>query len=78
MAAAAALGVTAYAGTPDYLATLLETADAQSLALKITRAAVSGGALFPSMREAYAALDVDARSRVDALLDGTGCEVLFA
>ena len=30
------------------------------------------------LRESYAALDDDARSRVDALLDGTGCEALFA
>ncbi|MBT8457978.1 MAG: AMP-binding protein [Alphaproteobacteria bacterium] len=48
------LGVTAYAGTPDYLKTLLEAADAADLPLQITRAAVSGGALFPSLRQAYA------------------------
>jgi len=48
------LGVTAYAGTPDYLKTLLEAADAADLPLQIIRAAVSGGALFPSLRQAYA------------------------
>ncbi len=29
------------------------------------------------LREAYAALDADARSKVDKTLDGTGCEALF-
>ncbi|MEO0752964.1 MAG: phenylacetate--CoA ligase family protein, partial [Pseudomonadota bacterium] len=48
------LGVTAYAGTPDYLNVILEKADEMGLALKITKAAVSGGALFPSLRQAYA------------------------
>ncbi|MBJ3764103.1 AMP-binding protein [Maribius pontilimi] len=52
--AAAQLGVTAYAGTPDYLKVILEKADELGLALGITRAAVSGGALFPSLRESYA------------------------
>ena len=48
------IGVTAYAGTPDYLKVILDQADAAGLALKITKAAVSGGALFPAMRAAYA------------------------
>ncbi|MEO1454816.1 MAG: AMP-binding protein [Pseudomonadota bacterium] len=48
------LGVTAYAGTPDYLKTLLEAADAAGLPLKISKAAVSGGALFPALRRFYA------------------------
>ncbi|WP_417743448.1 phenylacetate--CoA ligase family protein [Salipiger sp.] len=48
------LGVTAYAGTPDYLKLILEKADAMGLELGITRAAVSGGALFPSLRAWYA------------------------
>ncbi len=52
--AAAHLGVTAYAGTPDFLKTIIEKADALGLALAITRAAVSGGALFPSLRDWYA------------------------
>ena len=52
--AAADLGVTAYAGTPDYLKVILDKADALGLTLSITRAAVSGGALFPSLRQDYA------------------------
>ena len=48
------LGVTAYAGTPDYLKLILEKADTLGLELNITRAAVSGGALFPSLRAWYA------------------------
>ncbi len=48
------LGVTAYAGTPDYLKTILDKADALGLKLKITKAAVGGGALFPSLRQEYA------------------------
>ncbi len=52
--AAARLGVTAYAGTPDFLKVILEKADALGLDLSITRAAVSGGALFPSLRDFYA------------------------
>ncbi|SHJ55830.1 phenylacetate-CoA ligase [Palleronia salina] len=52
--AAAQMGVTTYAGTPDYLKVLLDKADALGLHLGIDKAAVSGGALFPSLREAYA------------------------
>ncbi|MBK1634332.1 phenylacetate--CoA ligase family protein [Rhodovulum adriaticum] len=49
------IGVTAYAGTPDYLKIILDKADALGLDLsRITRAAVSGGALFPSLRQEYA------------------------
>ena len=48
------VGVTAYAGTPDYLKVILDKADEMGLAPKITRAAVGGGALFPSLRAAYA------------------------
>ena len=48
------VGVTAYAGTPDYLKVILDKADALGLSLKITRAAVGGGALFPSLRAEYA------------------------
>ncbi len=48
------VGVTAYAGTPDYLKLILEKADEMGLPLKITRAAVGGGALFPSLRQYYA------------------------
>ena len=54
VAAAATLGVTAYAGTPDYLKVILESADASGTDLsKITRAAVGGGPLFPSLRDWY-------------------------
>ncbi|WP_172300045.1 phenylacetate--CoA ligase family protein [Pseudoruegeria sp. HB172150] len=48
------LGVTAYAGTPDYLKAIIDKADEIGLELKIARAAVSGGALFPSLRQGYA------------------------
>ncbi|MEL6433220.1 MAG: phenylacetate--CoA ligase family protein [Pseudomonadota bacterium] len=48
------IGVTAYAGTPDYLNVILEKAIELGLALSITKAAVSGGALFPSLRQGYA------------------------
>ncbi|MEM7241482.1 MAG: AMP-binding protein [Pseudomonadota bacterium] len=52
--AAADLGVTVYAGTPDYLKVILEAADAASLDLsKIKAAAVSGGPLFPQLRDYY-------------------------
>ena len=44
-----------YTGTPDYLKVLLDRADALGLdASSITRALVSGGALFASLRQAYA------------------------
>ncbi len=48
------VGSTAYAGTPDYLKVILDRADEMGVALKITRAAVGGGALFPSLRQDYA------------------------
>ncbi|MDA7425812.1 phenylacetate--CoA ligase family protein [Thalassococcus lentus] len=48
------IGITAYAGTPDYLKVILEKADEMGLKLGITRAAVGGGALFPSLRDWYA------------------------
>ena len=51
--AAKAAGVTAYAGTPDYLKSILEKADDLDVPLQITKAAVSGGALFPSLRSYY-------------------------
>lgn len=52
--AAADIGVTAYAGTPDYLKVILDRADEQGIALTITKAVVGGGALFPSLRQEYA------------------------
>ena len=48
------IGVTAYAGTPDYLKIILDKADEMGLSLGITKAAVGGGALFPSLRQEYA------------------------
>jgi len=52
--AAAHLGCTAYAGTPDYLKIILDKADEMGRKLHFTRAAVGGGALFPSLRAEYA------------------------
>ncbi len=52
--AAADIGTTAYAGTPDYLKIILDRADQDGVKLKITKAAVGGGALFPSLRQEYA------------------------
>ncbi len=53
--AAADVGVTAYAGTPDFLKIILEKADALGLDLsRLTKAVVGGGALFPSLRQEYA------------------------
>lgn len=53
--AAKALGVTAYAGTPDYLGAILEKAETMGVDLSsITKAAVSGGPLFPQVRQGYA------------------------
>lgn len=54
--AARDLSVTVYAGTPDYLKIILDRADEMCVDLSgITRAAVGGGALFPSLRAEYAA-----------------------
>jgi phenylacetate-CoA ligase len=52
--AARDIGTTAYAGTPDYLKIILDKADEMGIELSITKAAVGGGALFPSLRAAYA------------------------
>ncbi|MDM7255628.1 MAG: phenylacetate--CoA ligase family protein [Paracoccus sp. (in: a-proteobacteria)] len=52
--AAADIGTTVYAGTPDYLKIILDKADEMGEKLAITRACVSGGALFPSLRQGYA------------------------
>ncbi len=52
--AAADIGTTAYAGTPDYLKVILDKADEMGVKLAISRAAVGGGALFPSLRKEYA------------------------
>jgi phenylacetate-CoA ligase len=47
------VGSTAYAGTPDYLQSILAKADEMGVTLDITKAAVSGGPLFPQVRAAY-------------------------
>ncbi len=52
--AARDVGVTAYAGTPDYLKVILDKAAEMGMTLNITKAAVGGGALFPSLRAEYA------------------------
>ncbi len=52
--AARDVGATAYAGTPDFLKVILDKADAMGVALGFTKAAVGGGALFPSLRQEYA------------------------
>ena len=51
--AARDIGTTAYAGTPDYLKVILDKADEMGVTLQITKAAVGGGALFPSLRQEY-------------------------
>jgi phenylacetate-CoA ligase len=48
------VGTTAYAGTPDYLKIILDKADQMGIKLGFTKAAVGGGALFPSLRQEYA------------------------
>lgn len=52
--AAADIGTTAYAGTPDYLKVILDKAAEIGVTLRIARAVVGGGALFPSLRQEYA------------------------
>ncbi|MEM9782626.1 MAG: AMP-binding protein [Pseudomonadota bacterium] len=56
--AAADLGATAYVGTPDFLKVLLDKAEETGRRLAMTKAWVSGGALFPSLRETYAAAGI--------------------
>ena len=52
--AAVDIGSTVYAGTPDYLKIILDKAEEMGERLAITRATVSGGALFPVLRQGYA------------------------
>ncbi|MCG7625444.1 phenylacetate--CoA ligase family protein [Epibacterium sp. Ofav1-8] len=52
--AARDVGATTYAGTPDYLKVILDKAEAMGVELGFTKAAVGGGALFPSLRQDYA------------------------
>ncbi len=49
------LGANVYLGTPDYLKSILEKADELGLSLGFKTAGVSGGALFPALREFYQA-----------------------
>lgn len=52
--AASDIGATAYAGTPDYLKIILEKSDEMKLELtRLRNAVLSGGALFPSLRQGY-------------------------
>ena len=52
--AAVDIGTTCYAGTPDFLKVILDRADQMGETLSFSRAVVGGGALFPSLRQAYA------------------------
>jgi phenylacetate-CoA ligase len=52
--AAADIGATAYAGTPDFLKVILDKAEEMGERIGIVKAAVGGGALFPSLRKDYA------------------------
>ena len=52
--AAADVGATVYAGTPDFLKVILDRAEEMGVRLGFARAAVGGGALFPSLRKDYA------------------------
>ena len=52
--AAVDIGTTCYAGTPDFLKVILDRADQMGEVLSFARAVVGGGALFPSLRQAYA------------------------
>ena len=56
------LGITAYAGTPDYLKTILEKADELGLDCSALRyAMVSAGPLFPALRSYYEDRDIRCR-----------------
>ncbi len=52
--AARDVGATTYAGTPDYLKVILDKAETMGVTLGFKKAAVGGGALFPSLRQEYA------------------------
>ena len=51
--AAVDIGSNVYTGTPDYLKIILDKADELGEGLSFNRAAVGGGALFPSLRQEY-------------------------
>ena len=59
VAAMRAFAFTHYCGTPDFLQSLLDRAEAENgEPLGVTHALVSGGALFPAMRDGYGARGV--------------------
>jgi phenylacetate-CoA ligase len=82
--AAVDIGCTAYAGTPDYLKVILDKADEMGERLAFTRAAVGGGALFPSLRALYRERGIDCRQcyatadlgniAYETAVDGQVCE----
>lgn len=51
--AARDVGATTYAGTPEFLKTLLERADQMAVPLSLARAVVANGALAPSLRKSF-------------------------
>ena len=56
------LGLTAYVGTPDFLKLVMEKAEADGAPItSIDKALVTGGPLFPSLRDWYAACGVTVR-----------------
>ena len=60
--AMASMGVTAYAGTPDYLKAILEKGDEMGLDMsRVKAAAVSGGPLFPQLRDEYSSRGITCR-----------------
>ncbi|MEI4485547.1 phenylacetate--CoA ligase family protein [Frigidibacter sp. MR17.14] len=59
--AAADVGASVYCGTPDYLKVILDRAEELGVSLGFTRAAVGGGALFPSLRADYEARGIVTR-----------------
>lgn len=59
--AAADIGCTAYAGTPDYLKVILDRADEMGETLSFRSAVVGGGALFPALRQHYADRGIQTR-----------------
>ncbi len=60
--AIATLGITGYVGTPDFLKAILEKGDEGGLDTgTLTKALVTGGPLFPSLREFYTARGIAVR-----------------
>jgi phenylacetate-CoA ligase len=60
--AVAALRITGYSGTPDFLKVILDkAAETGASTASLTKALVSGGALFPAQRQDYAARGISVR-----------------